>query len=336
MHLTPLEECTGHIVELACTVSGMHQTEQFRGNLCHLAALMKRSWASNNQEPLLYTEQFLRSMFQQPDASFNLCSAIYEQNELIAFGAGFIRNIVCGGKLRRLLFESFLTVAPTARGKNLGGAIWHDVLARARQRGLDGAISFCVDGEAMDRKLARFTELSPTTTSKAFTVTYLARPIPKTGIRDRQRADPKLLLSKSRTLKTEFCRLWTGPEATWQCDEREGAFGCSFAKGDQMGTISAYAMLTGGAKPICCGLVDDVLWDGTDDTQRSHMIDLLLNSARGSGVELLLVPMLKYFDPEPFVAAGFRRTRRTLNMYLTSFNGSLVPDVMDAVYVDVF
>ncbi len=321
----------------------MNQPEDFRGDFRALAALMKESWAGNTQEPLLYTEEFLRSMIQppsgspeQPSAPLSLCTAIYQRDALIAFGAGVLRNVHYAGKTLRFLLDSFITVSPAARGRNLGATIWHDLAARTRRGGWDGLITFCVEGEHMDRKLMSFAQSDSLTTVKAFTVSYLARPVPKNRTPDAQRADPNILLRKSEGLGTAFRRIWTSRDAAWQCNERLGAFGCSLAEGETQATITAYSMLTGGLKPVRCGLVDDVLWEGLDDAQCSRMVDLLLNSARGMDVELLLVPVLNYFDPAPFVAAGFRKTRRTLNLYLTSWNGLSVPSELDAAYIDVF
>jgi GNAT superfamily N-acetyltransferase len=314
----------------------MNAPEDFRGDFHELAALMKESWAGNTQEPLLYTEEFLQSTIGNQSASFSFCPAVYEQDALIAFGAGMVRNVRYAGTTLHLLLDSFITVSPAARGKGLGAKIWHDLAARARRAGLDGLITFCVQGEHMDRKLMSFAQDDSMATAKVFTVTYLARPVPRSRTPDAQRADPKTLITKSAELETSFRRIWTDPDGAWQCHERVGAFGCSLPDTQGKATITAYAMLTGGAKPVRCGLVDDVLWEGTDDAQRSRMVNLLLDSARGMEVELLLVPVLNYFDPALFVAAGFRKTRRTLNLYLTFWNGVSLPSEMDSVYVDVF
>jgi hypothetical protein len=314
----------------------MNKPEDFRGDFRELAAMMKDSWGGNKQEPLLYTEEFMRSVLAGPGASSDLCTAIYEEGALVAFGAGFVRNVRYAGQALKLLLYSFVTVSPAFRGQKMGALISGDLEARAKRSGLDGLIAFCVAGESMDRKRMRSAQCSPLTTAKALTVSYLARPVPRNGTGKAQRADASILLRQSERLELTFRRIWTEAEAAWQCNGRLGAFGCSLGEGDKQATITAYTMLTGGTKSICCGLVEDVLWEGTDDAQRSQMIDLLLDSARALEVELLLIPVMHYFDPAPFVAAGFRKTRRTLNLYLTTWSDRWSPSELEAAYIDVF
>lgn len=313
----------------------MSSPEDFRGDFGELAALMKESWAGNSQEPLLYTEKFLQSFLAQPGASFSLCAAIYDEGELIAFGAGFPRTVTYAGREWTLMLDSFITVSPGSRGKNLGAVIWHHLVALARRKGYDGLITFCVAGEHMDRKLVKFAQGGATATQKVFAVSYLARPMPRNRPGIPAWADAAILKRGAENLKAGLKREWTQAEAVWQCKQRLDAFGCSLQEGHQEGTISAYAMTTGGAKPARCGLVDAVVWEGAQSAQRVRMVEMLLDSARAMEVDLLLIPMLNCFDAQPFLSAGFRRTRRILHMYLTSWNSSLEFGELDAISIDV-
>jgi hypothetical protein len=311
----------------------------FNGNFSELASLMQLSWAQNSQEPLLYTEPFLSSVLRQPGASVDLCPAIYDGDDLIAFGAGIPRRVQFDGASWNVSLTCFLTVSPHARkGGGLGVSIWRRLAHLAEANGLDAMISYGIEGDRLDRGLLNVAKFYDLPTCRSFRVAYVARPIPKNRPGFAEKADPAVLLRLAARLPEDigFRRIWTAAEAHWQCGEREGGFGATLKAGAAEGVITAYTMSTASATPVCCGLVDDVLWDDLDAVHRRRLIDQLLSSASAAGVDVLLVPVMNYFDAAPFRAAGFRTTKRTLNLYLTSWNPRFPLKELSAAYIDVF
>jgi hypothetical protein len=312
----------------------MDHVEAFKGDFAELASLMQSSWAENAQEPLLYSARFLESALQQPGASLDFCPAIYDSGALIAFGAGLPRNLRFNGQSCSVLLDSFITVAPAHKGRGLGGLIWSGIAEAAKRNQHDGLITFCVEGDRMNQSLLKFAERYSLPTQKNLAVRYLARPVPKNRGGSIGTADPAIFLRSSEYLNSSigFARIWSEREAEWQCREREGAFGCSL----EHGVISAYSMPTAGAKPALCGLVEDVLWDKLEHADRKQLVANMLDVASAAGIDLLLVPILNYTDLTPFTEAGFRATRRTLQMYLTSWSPKFPLQEVTSAYIDVF
>jgi hypothetical protein len=334
--------------------------ESFKGDFDELARVMNQSWAQNRQGALLYSESFLRSALQQPGSSLDLCPAVYEDGTLVAFGANFRRRVQMDGREWNLVLDSFVTVAQGHKGKGLGAAIWRSLVESGKRDGADGLITMCVEGDLMNSLLPKIAERSGVHTVKALTIPYMGRPVRKDRAgrlpsdmmqrrrlgspvaNDRagkpQKADPDLLMRGARVINegVEFGRLWTRREAEWQCLEREGAFGCSMVTGTEGGTISAYTQFTAGESPMLCGLVDDLAWGllGADDRER--LAWMLWESAETAGVDLLLTPVLNYADMTALEGLGFRKTARTLNMYLTSWNPDFKVHELSSAYIDVF
>jgi hypothetical protein len=299
---------------------------------------MKSSWAENVQEPLAYSEQFLASALAQPGASFDLCPAMNEDGKLVAFGAGFPRNLRVGNESCSVLLDSFITVAPTHKGRGLGGLIWSGIADVSKRHGHDGLITFCVEGDRMNGSLLKFAERYSLPTEKSLAVRYLGRPVPKGLGAAVMKADPGCLLRAAEGLDAAvgFKRMWTAEEADWQCLRRDGAFGASLERDGKCGAVSAYAMPTAGAKPVLCGLVEDVLWGELEAADRKQLVTRLLEAASAAKVDLLLVPNLQYTEMAPFTQAGFRSTRRALQMYVTSWSEKLPLQEMTSAYIDPF
>ena len=307
--------------------------EMFRGDFTQLERFIKRSWAENTQEPLEYDEAFLRDQLQAPGMSFELCPAIYDGNELVAFGAGFPRTIRMDGVVRRFLLDSFITIAPEHKGRGLGGVIWNAIADSGKRNDYDGLITFCVEGDRMNQSMPKFSQQYSLPTAQVFTVSYLARPVTKKGSGLIQSADPQVLVSAAESLAAvPLCRMRSDSEAEWQCRRRVGAFGAC----KDRATIAGYRIATAGVRPAVCGIVDDVLWGDLDDAKRFELVQQLLDVASGQGIELLLTPQLGYADMSPFTRAGFRKTRRTLHMYLTSWNRDVRLGELSSAYIDVF
>jgi hypothetical protein len=308
--------------------------DSFKGDFEELANAVNQSWAENPQGALLYSESFLRSVLQQPGASFDLCPTVYEGGRLIAFGANFRRRVQADGQEWNLVLDSFITVAHGHKGKGLGGAIWRGLAESGQRDGADGLITMCVEGDLMNSQLPKIAERSGLHTVKALTIPYMGRPVPKDRAGKLQKADPGLLMHGADAINenVEFGRVWTRQEAEWQCLEREGAFGCSLASG----TISAYTQPTAGTSPTLCGLVDDIVWGTQEADDRKRLGWMLLESAAAAGVDLLLAPVLNYTDMTALKEVGFRKTKRMLNMYLTSWNPHFNVHELSSAYIDVF
>jgi len=316
----------------------MNQLQAFNGDFAELAALMQSSWAENVQEPLAYSEQFLASALSQPGASLDLCPSLYEDGKLVAFGAGLPRNLRVGDRSCKVLLDSFITVAPTHKGRGLGGLIWSGIAGAAKRHGHDGLITFCVEGDRMNGSLLKFAERYSLPTQESLAVRYLARPVPKGRATEVTTADPECLLQASENLDAAigFRRVWTADDAEWQCRRREGALGVSLEREGKCGAITAYAMPTAGAKPVLCGLVEDVLWEGLEHADRKQLVSSLVDAASAAHIDLLLVPNLQFTELTPFAEAGFRSTRRTLQMYLTSWSENFPLHEVTSAYIDVF
>ena len=308
----------------------------FNGDFDELASLMKASWSENNKEPLEYSARFLKSaLLDQPGSNFDLCPSIYQNGRLIAFGAGFSRTVhLPNGETCRVLLDSFITVASGHKGQGLGKAIWNGIAEVGRQKGFDGLITFCVEGDRMNDHLIRYAVECNLPTSKSMLIRYLARPVRSKDVTDEGQADVSSLQEFAPS--TPLTRAWSETEAKWQCLDRDGAFGCSLNSRGVTGTISAYKMRTGGTNPMLCGLVDFVVWDNLEREEQLQMVSGLLNSAAAGGVQLLLVPMLGYTSLDAFTSSGFRMTSRALQMYLTCLSGRFATDNVSSAYIDVF
>lgn len=310
----------------------------FNGDFNSLASLMQDSWSENREQPLLYSPDFLRSSFQQPGTSLDLAPALYQDEELLAFGAAFPRTVSCTGTPLKLALDSFITVAKSQKGKGIGGRIWSQIARRAQQQGFDGLITFCVEGDRMNDVLLRYSEQYGFRTQHAYTVQYLARTLPASTAPQPQTADPEIFLQCAAfaAQQTAFSRTFTAPEAHWQCRQRSGAFGASLEADGSCGVITAYAMPTAGATHTICGIIEDVLWHQLGASARCRLLDQLLAAAAAHNIELLLCPVMGYTDLHPLRTAGFRRTKRVLHMYLTSWSDALSLQPLSSAYIDVF
>src|SRR5947209_1115468 len=310
----------------------------FDSNVEELAAMMQRSWAENPQQSLVYSAQHLASALEQPGTSKHLWPAMYDNGKLVAFGAGFPRRALYRGtQLLNLVLNSYVTVASEYKGKGIGGQVWAEIAKRSRQLEYDGLITYCVEGDRMNDILPRCSERAGLTTTRAFSIRYLARPI-KASTGANGEADPLVLERNAQHVadSTDLARLWSHEECEWQCRTRDGAFGATLTKEDGAGTISSYAIPSSGEPQTLCGIVDDVLWGDLDDLSKRELVQLFVQAAAAKDVNLVLLPMLEYTDLSPFREAGFRLTRRTLHMYLTVWKPGLQIEPLRSVYMDAF
>jgi len=310
----------------------------FHSSVEDLAVMMRRSWAENPQQSLVYSAQHLASALAQPRTSKHLWPAMYDDGKLVAFGAGFPRTALYrGAEVLKLVLNSYITVASEYKGKGIGGQVWTEIAKRSRELEHDGLITYCVEGDRMNEILPRCSERAGLTTTKAFSIRYLARPL-KASAGVPAQADPVVLEHNAQLLANsmDLARLWSNEESEWQCRTRDGAFGATLSADGSAGTISAYVIPSSGEPQTVCGIVDDVLWGDLHDAARRELVQLLMQAAAAKGASLVLLPMLEYSDLSPFRDAGFRLTRRTLHMYLTVWKPGLQIEPLRSAYMDVF
>jgi hypothetical protein len=82
-------------------------------------------------------------------------------------------------------------------------------------------------------------------------------------------------------------------------------------------------------------MVEDVLWGTLGGEERLALVQRLLDRGMNAGARMAFLPRLGYADLEPFRAARFRTSPRTLHCYLTIFNGDPAPEPVPSMYLDV-
>ncbi len=311
----------------------------FRGDFGALAAMIQRSWADNPNQPLLYSEAFLRSAFEYPGSSFNLAPAVYGDAGLMGFLAGFPRSIRWDGHTARLILNSFLTADTTVKGPGVGIKLWGDLVKRCRNEGYDGTITFCVEGDGMSRMMPLLSRLLKLHTERIFAVEFLVRllrPAPPESPTAASDADINLFMELSSALPSNLplVRQWTRPEAEWQCRNRAGALTVSSTVGGRRGIVTGYLMQAASLPPTTVVLLGDLFWGDLEPAERTELLEKFLRAAACQGARFASCPMLGYASLAPLTASGFRRSKRVIHTYLTFWNG-LQPRPVSALYIDV-
>jgi len=317
----------------------------FRGDFGALAAMIQQSWASNSNQPLLYSEAFLRSAFDYPGSSFSLAPAVYGDAGLLGFLAGFPRAVRWNADAHpaRLTLNSFLTAATSVKGPGVAIKLWSDLVERCRDRGYEGTVNFCVEGDGMSRIMPLFSRLLKLKTERIFSVEFLVRLLrpapsePPAQIFDRDSdRDIDLFMELASALpgNLPLVRLWTRAEAEWQCRNRAGALTVSAEVGGRRGIITGYLMQAASAPPTTVVLLGDLFWGDLEPAERTELLERFLRAAAGQGARFASCPVLGYASLDPLTAAGFRRSKRVIHTYLTFWNG-LQPRPVPALYIDV-
>ena len=316
--------------------------EDFRGDFDELAQLMQRSWAENHAQPLLYTPEFLHSHFSLPGASFRLAPAIYDNSRLAGFVAGFPRRVRYRGEELPILLISFLTVANEYKRSGYGLVLREELLKRARAAGFAGTLSFCIEGDAMHGILARYNERNGLPASRILSIRYMRRLIlAKPKASNAESVDDAwlegFLAAAARASETlPFARVWTREDADWQCRQRAGAVVANHSSGGRHGFLAGYVMpIADGARTKCL-LIDDILWNDLNLEERLALLEKLVNRAAGLGVRMAVVPLLGYADTEPFSRARFLPSPRVVHVYFRWLRGTVPPDPVSSLYIDVF
>jgi len=313
----------------------------FNGDFAEFAALMLRSWGENQEQPLRYTPAFLRSAFEYPEASFELAPAIYRDGHLVAIIAGFPRTVRIGGEVKKLLLVSFLTVAPEDKRCGYGALIWGELWKRARARGYDGTINFCVEGDEMNRQMLPLARAFRQPTARVFGVHYMARFLRGDELSsgdEAANADAAAILANSASQANEgvpLVRLWSAEESQWECTRRDGAVTATLSIDGRRGMLGGYAIETSGTAPMLCVLLDDIIWGDLAPDECTVLANKLIGNSARLGAKMVITPVLGYADMQPLTSSGFRKTRRLLHAYLTLWDMAVL-ESLPAMYIDIF
>ena len=319
--------------------------ENFRGDFDELAALMQASWAENASQPLLYTAEFLSSCFEYPGVDFFLAPAIYDRLKPVAFVAGFPRRVRFKGHDRKIIVITFLTILPEYKKKGLGIILWSELVKRARAAGFDGMVNYCVDGEPMNAMIIGCCNRLQLPIARIYSARYMSTVL-RAGKREAppdgnglQPEDAVLNLSPALAESQPLARLWTRPEAQWQCVRRSGAITACHSDGVRMGVLTGYIMSISNQERTKCLLIEEVLWGALEIHERRALLQRFLDNAANAGARIATVPVLGYADMEPFKKARFQGTRRVLHSYLTLWsedNADFASEPLPSMYLDVF
>ncbi len=315
----------------------------FRGDFAELAAMIQQSWANNSNQPLIYSEAFLRSAFEYPGASFDLSPAVYGKDGLLGFLAAFPRRIRWIGEPIRLVVNTLLTAATNVKGPGVSIKLWGDLVERCRDQGYVGTITYCVEGDGMDRMLPVISRLLKLNTARIFSAEFIVRLLrpawseSSVAISDQDfDADIDLFMELASNLPHDLSlmRLWTRAEAQWQCRDRTGAITVSSRVNGRRGVLTGYLMQAPSAPPTTVVLLGDLLWGDLEPTETVELLEKFLRVAADRGARFASCPKLGYASLDPLTAAGFRRSKRIVHTYVTLWNG-LDPQPVNALYLDI-
>jgi hypothetical protein len=319
---------------------GQYEPESFRGDFEALAAVLKDSWSENANQPLLYDEAFLRSAFAYPGASFDLAPTIYIDGYPAAFVAGFPRTVRLEGRERRLACLTFWTTSAKFKGRGYGSQIWMEILRRARDSGYDGAVNFCVDGEATNTMVVACGERMNAEVSRVFSTKYLVRllrPAPVARTVTSSGAVDLFLRSAAQVPEpVPLVRVWSREEAEWQCLRRQGALCAVQEEGSRSGVATGYVVEIIDKTPAKALLVEDLLWGGLEAQERLALLQQLLAQGAAAGAQIAVAPLMGYAETDTLRGMGFRQSRRLMHTYLTVWGGAFAPKPLSSLYLDVF
>ena len=314
----------------------------FRGDFDQLSQLMELSWSENPSQSSLYTAECLQSYFLYPGASCALAPTIYHGSRPVGFVAGFPRSVQYKDKQWKVLVITFLTVATEYKKKGYGIVLWSELVKRAQALGYDGMVNYCVDGDTMNGMILGSCRLLNLPITEVRTVPYWSRvllPRDRTSVESRPSESAVELfveLAKEVSEREPFARTWSKAEAEWQCEGRLGSVVAKAELDSRRGMLVGYVMPLANASRTKCLFVEDVLWGDLQPQERDDLLKRFLERAALAGVQMAVLPHLGYADLQPFHAARFRPSQRTLHAYLTIWNGEPCTQTLDSMYLDVF
>jgi GNAT superfamily N-acetyltransferase len=312
------------------------KVSSFQGDYDELSNLVQRSWAENNDSHLRYTAGFLQNAFTYPNSSFDLAPCVYEHGRLVAFIAGFPRNVVWNGKRERLILSTLLTSSPDTRGKGYGAWLWLELIRRTQSSGYDGMISISVEGGAVNRIVAEGSRLLRVSSARIYEVRYQSLLL--NGIYGDNSTEGDVGLFLQLAAKTAgdcpLRRVWGRPEAEWQCRNRSGALSVQLEGGCGRGMITGYVADVAGPVELRALNIEDVLWDELDVTARMQLLRSFLAAGVARGAKVASIGMTNSTDYNPLKQGRFRSIRRQMNIYVTRWDRA--PEPVDSMYLDVF
>lgn len=316
--------------------------EDFRGDYDRLASLMQLSWADNVKQPLLYSAEFLASVFEYPGAGFSLAPTLYDGSEPIAFVAGFPRHVRIKDRQLSLAIGSFLSVSREYKKRGYGIVVWSELVKRVRARGFDGMMNYCVEGEPMNGMILGCCRRLNVPVAPAYTVHYLSCYLwPKDAGAGGGPSSPGIIerfmeLAAPVTEHAALARIWSRPEAEWQCVRRLGAVVAEHSVEQRRGILAGTIMPIADPKRTKCLIIDDILWGDLEREERFLLVRQLKSKAATAGARMVIVPVLGYADMEPFISAGLRPSQRTVQAYLSAWKDPSEREGLDSMYLDVF
>jgi GNAT superfamily N-acetyltransferase len=318
--------------------------ENFRGDFAQLASLMQASWGENSTQSLLYTSEFLASCFEYPGANFSLAPTIYVQSQPVAFVAGFPRHVKFNGREQKIIVITFLTVSPEYKKKGFGIILWSELVKRARAAGFDGMVNYCVDGEPMNAMILGSCNRLKLPIARIYSARYMSAVLRSDnhiqGSPDNNERAAEIFLDLAAPLldRQPLARIWSKPEAEWQCVSRSQPVTEAFSEGGQSGLLTGYIMSISDKPRTKCLLIEDILWGDLAADERQVLLEKFLKKAATAGVRFATVPVLGYADMEPFKKARFQRTRRVLHAYLTLWSAEHADrpsEPLPSMYLDI-
>ena len=315
--------------------------QNFRGDFAQVADLVQRSWEENGQQGLFYTSEFLASCLQYPGSSYALAPTLYHGEKPVAFVAGFPRTIQYKGRHLRVILSTLLSVSSEYKKRGYGVVLWSELVSRARAAGFDGMLNYCIEGEPMNGMILGCCRMLKLPTERVFSVHYLMRLLqPKSVLRLEDDEDGTPLIEKFREAAsligkdTRLQRVWTEPEIDWQLHRHEG-LAVSHSANGKSGLLTGYLMQAANPQRTKCLLIEDAFWGTLEVQERVALVNKFIGRAAQAGARMAFLPCLGYADIEPFLAARFRSSPRTLDCYLTVFNGDPPPEPVSSMYLDV-
>lgn len=316
------------------------RAEDFRGDFAPLSEMMIEAWSRRKEQALVYSEPYLRSCFEFPGMSAALAPAIYNDAGPVAFIAGFPRRLQVNGRDLNAVRASMLTTSASLNAAGWGIVVWSALARRARALGFEAMVNYSVAGLGIDAFFAGCGRRLGLTTTHVFRAGCLAALLRPGGDDSAPGEDvePRLFAGAANALaaRTPIARLWSEAEAEWEIRMRHGALPAQHTRNGRSGILAGYVMQLAGAGAPKCVLIENVLWGGLAGAERQELLRAFFARAKRAGAGMAIVPCLNSFDTAPFREAGFRLSRRTIDVFISVWPGACSIESAESVSMDVF